>query len=347
MNPKRFFIAVLAGVLVCFCALSAFAISGDPFFVLSGLEEGDLAEFDNQRYQMGGLIRNQEYSAIVMGTSLVANYRASWFTQGLGKQTLKVTFPDGWISEFDTALSLAFRAQKGLDTVLFCMDPNIMIRPDSQRAVELPGYLYDLNPLNDVEYLLNVDTYQLVGRGLLKNSVLTSLDEAYVWDGAYTFSWGNALAGYPRPAVSQTTLPADTYLEAVEENLSVVCAWIEEHPDTEFIIWLPPYSILYWDKCTREGSADAVLTAVEHMGERLLDYDNVTFYLFTDDYEVITDLNNYTDHIHCSGEVTSYVAHSVMDPDLRVADREELSRRVAELRDYVSGYDYTLIFPET
>ena len=41
---------------------------------------------------------------MVMGTSLVANYHASWFTEGLGEETLKITFPDGWIAEFDTAL---------------------------------------------------------------------------------------------------------------------------------------------------------------------------------------------------------------------------------------------------
>ena len=141
MKAKHFFIAVLAGVLACFGVLILLLSTVDPFFVLHGMDEDDTARFDNQRYQMAGLIRHQDYSAVVMGTSLVANYRASWFTNGLGEETLKITFPDGWISEFDTALRLAFRTHPQLDKVYFCLDPNILVRPDSDRTVELPGYL--------------------------------------------------------------------------------------------------------------------------------------------------------------------------------------------------------------
>ena len=95
MKAKHFFIAVLAGVLACFGVLILLLSTVDPFFVLHGMDEDDTARFDNQRYQMAGLIRHQDYSAVVMGTSLVANYRASWFTNGLGEETLKITFPDG------------------------------------------------------------------------------------------------------------------------------------------------------------------------------------------------------------------------------------------------------------
>lgn len=346
MKSKGFFIAALACILACFAALSTLVIVEDPFFVFNGVAEGEKAHFSNQRYEMGGLIRHQEYSSVIMGTSLAANYRASWFTEGLGEKTLKITFPDGWISEFDTALRLAYRVKGELDTVCFSLDPNIITRPDSRRTVELPDYPYNLNPLDDVEYLLNADTYRLMGRSWLKGAEgAVVLDEAYVWDGSYTFSYSNALGGYPRPAISGTALPADAYLEAAEENLDVVCSWVEEHPDTRFKIWFPPYSILYWDKSIREGTAEAVLAAVEYAGQRLLAYDNVELYSFLQDYEVITDLNNYTDHIHCSGGVTYYVAQSVMGGAAPMT-AETLHEELAQLRQFVIDYDYTAIFPE-
>lgn len=264
MKPKHFFIAVLAGILACFGALTLLLSTEDPFFVLGGIGEEETALFDNQRYQMAGLIRHQDYSAVVMGTSLVANYRASWFTQGTGEQTLKITFPDGWISEFDTALRLAFRTHPKLNRVYFGLDPNILVRSDSGRTVELPQYLYNQNPLDDVEYLLNADTYETALRTFLRrrSEEAVTLDDAYVWDGAHDFSWDDALRGYARPEINPAPLSADAYLSAAEENLDVVCAWLEEHPNTQFIIWFPPYSILYWDKMTREGTADAILSAV-------------------------------------------------------------------------------------
>ena len=344
MKAKRFFIGVIGGVLACFGALILLLSTVDPFFVLHGMEEGDTARFNNQRYQMAGLIRHQDYSAVVMGTSLVANYRASWFTNGIGEETLKITFPDGWIYEFDAALQLAFRTHPELDKVYFCLDPNILIRPDGERTVELPKYLYNQNPLDDVEYLLNADTYQEAMRSYLRRNTdeMVTLDEAYVWDGTYSFSWASALAGYPRPEVSETVLPDDAYLAAAEENLDVVCGWIEAHPDVEFVLWFPPYSMLYWDKTTREGARDAILTAAQYAAGRLLDYDNVAFHSFLLSSPV-SNLDNYTDHIHCSGAVTAWAANNLMTGQGRL-DRAGLDDYFAQLRAYVDSYDYEALF---
>lgn len=344
MKAKHFFIAVLAGVLACFGALILLLSVEDPFFVMGGIGEGETALFDNQRYQMAGLIRHQDYSAVVMGTSLVANYRASWFTKGTGEQTLKITFPDGWVSEFDTALRLAFRTHPGLKRVYFGLDPNILVREDSQRTVELPDYLYNQNPLDDVEYLLNADTYETALRTYVRrrSADTVTLDEAYVWDGAYDFSWDDALRGYPRPEVNPEALPGDAYLPAAEENLDVVCAWVEEHPDTQFVIWFPPYSILYWDKMTREGSAEAILNAVEYAAGRLLEYDNVSVRSFLYCMHM-TNLNYYTDHVHCSGDVTAWVARCLIEGEF-VLTKEDYREQLDELRRYVMAYDYEILF---
>lgn len=345
MRAKQFFLIALLGIAACFGALIFLVAWEDPFFVLSGIGEDETAQFDNQRYQMPGLIRHQDYSAVVMGTSLVANYRASWFTEGLGEETLKITFPDGWISEFDTALDLAFRTHGELSSVYFCLDPNILIRPDSQRTVQLPAYLYNSNPLDDVEYLFNADTYALVLQSWLqrREDGGVTLDEAYVWDGTYTFSKAEALAGYVRPEVSGTILDADAYLDAAEENLDVVCGWIEAHPDTQFSIWFPPYSILYWDKMTREGSADAVITAVERAAERLLAYENVEVYCFLHAQSMITTLDYYTDHIHCSAKMTQWEAQSILAGAWRLTE-SNYKIRLDELREFVANYDYESIF---
>ena len=347
MKAKTFFLASLAVIFICFGALIALLSIEDPLFVLGGIGEGETALFSNQRYEMPGLIRHQNYSAVVMGTSLVANYRASWFTEGLGKQTLKITFPDGWVSEFDAALELAFRTHPGLDTVYFCFDPNILIRPDSQRTVELPRYLYNLNPLDDVEYLLNADTYALAltARQLRRESKTVTLDEAYVWDGTFTFDKAHALEHYVRPAVNADTLPADAFLAAADENLAVVCRWLRERPDVEFVIWFPPYCVLYWDLRTREGAAEAVIAAVEHAASLLLEYGNAELHCFLDAFDVITDLDNYTDHIHCSSAVTAWEAQNLMEGGWELT-RENCRERLDALRQFAADYDYDSIFDE-
>lgn len=341
MKAKTFFIAVLAGVLACLGTFILLLSAEDPFFVLGGIGEGETALFDNQRYQMAGLIRHQDYSQVVMGTSLAANYRASWFTEGTGKKTLKITFPDGWISEFDTALDLAFRTHPKLERVYFCLDPNILIRPDSQRTVELPEYLYNQNPFDDVEYLINADTYQTALRTWLRRQTAQTqpLDAAYIWEDSYVFSRETVLKGYHRPEVSGTVLPGDAYLEAAAENLDLVCAWAEKHPEAEFVVWFPPYSILYWDMMLREGRADAILNAVEYAAGRLMEYDNVAVHCFLHATTYTTDLDFYTDHIHCSYRLTRWEADNLMAGRWRLTG-ENFPGRLEELRDYVKSYDY-------
>lgn len=344
MKAKTFFLASLAVILICFGTLIALLSLEDPFFVLGGIGQEETALFNNQRYEMPGLIRHQDYSAVVMGTSLVANYRASWFTEGLGKETLKITFPDGWVSEFDAALELAFRTHPGLDTVYFCFDPNILIRPDSQRTVELPRYLYNLNPLDDVEYLLNADSYMLALRARLlrRRSETVTLDDAYLWS-SHPFSKGWAIVSYPRPEVSDTVLPADAFLDAVDENLKVVCGWAERHPDVKFVIWFPPYSVLYWDMKTREGAAEAVIAAVEHTTVTLLEYDNVAVQCFLDAVDIITNLDFYADHIHCSDTVTFWETQNLLEGGWELT-RENCRERLDALRQFAADYDYDAIF---
>ena len=344
MTAKRFFAAALAAAVLLLAACAALVAAIDPLHTIRPMEEGETALFLNQRYEMPGLIRNQDYSSVVMGTSLVANFRASWF----GEDTLKITFPDGWIAEFDTALDLAFRTHPELERVYFCLDPNILVRSDSERAVELPGYLYNDNPVDDLEFYLNADSLVLAVESVqaLKRGEGTDLDSAYIWDGTEAFSREQALVSYPRPeTVAAETLPADAYLAACEENLAVIEGWLAEHPDTEFTVWFPPYSILYWDKVTREGRSEAVLSAVEYAVERLMEHDNVTVHCFLIAADTVTHLDNYTDHIHCSGQVTRWMAEEMLAGRWKF-HAENYKMRLDELRQFVASYDYDSLFAE-
>ncbi len=345
MSAKRFFLSALAltlAVLLCLgCALAAL----DPFFVVRGLDEGDTAFFSNQRYEMAGLVRNQDYSAVVMGTSLVANYRSSWFTEGLGKPTLKITFPSGWPEEFDKALRLAWDTHPELDTVYFGMDLNVLVRSPDEQDVDLPEYLYNTNPLDDVEYFFNKETYIQAAKSAMKNrsGQGATLDNAYIWDGTAEFSKAHSMQVYYRWETYSDPEPAEPWIANADKNLAVFLRWIEEHPETEFNIWCAPYSILYWDWLTHAGRVDAYLTALEHAWGILSQYENVHLYSFLGREDIITNLDNYTDYIHCSGAVTKLEAESMM-AGLDPVTADNYRERVAQLREFVTNYDYDALF---
>ena len=342
MKARTFFLAVLACVLLALAGTAGVVAWADPLLTAGALEDGGTALFVNERYEMAGLIRYQDYEDIVMGTSLVANYRASWFTERTGRETLKVTFPDGRLSEFGIALDLAYRTHGALNTVYFCLDPNVLIRED--QSVELPEYLYNDNPADDLQFYFNGESLALAVKSmLLGDGAKAPLDEAFIWDEKHEFSWSSALGAYVRPEQAAGPLPADAYLAAARANMDTICSWVEGHPDTQFRIWFPPYSILYWDKAQREGTTEAILTALEYAWGRLVFYENVSVHSFLNDRWTITDLEEYTDHIHCSSQVTMKMAREMIDGSWRIRPDIYVGQ-IDELRQYVTGYDYDAIF---
>ena len=343
MNGKRFFIGALAATALLLAAAAGLVAYADPLLTVGALEPGEAALFVNERYEMAGLIRRQEYSNLVMGTSMAANFRTYWFS-ALPGGTMKVSFPDGRLSEFDIALDLAFRTHDAIDRVFFGLDPNILVR--SGQSVELPEYLYNDSPLDDFQFYLNAESLALAVESLiLGEEGKRTLDEAYVWDVTHTFSRAAALESYPRPEAVSAPLPADAYLAAAGANVDVVCGWAERHPDTQFIVWFPPYSVLFWDQAQRQGRTEALLNAIEYAWGRLLEQDNVTVISFLNAQSVVTDLDNYTDHIHCSSAVAQWMAFKLAAGEWRIWS-EAYQGQLDELRQFVTGYDYDAVFAE-
>jgi len=341
---KRWAAALLltAAALLGLCAGIVGTV--DPFFHYHDPDPEGEVWFD-QRAQGAGLLRTQAYETVLMGSSLAANYRPFWFDVFYETSTVKVTFPNGGFEEFTTALDYA-ASQQSVKRVIFGLDPNLLARSPEEAPNQLPEYLYDDNPLNDGRYLLNKDALLRSVYTVMKKAAgeTATIQDAFVWDGNVFFSEELALAGYDRPEESGAVLPPDAFLENARENLAVVTDWLERYPDTEFIFFFSPYSILFWDKMDRQGHTEAMLTLLEETAETLLQYENVQLQFFMADYGAITDLNNYSDHIHVAGRVT-YAMAQAMPTDTYRLQPETYAEVLDGLRDFVVHYNYEQLFP--
>ena len=97
--------------------------------------------------------------------------------------------------------------------------------------------------------------------------------------------------------------------------------------------------MLFWDKVTREGRVDAVLSAVRQAAETLLPYDNVRLYGYLMDGDIVTDLDNYCDYIHHSGAVCREIL-AMLRADQGRLTAEDLEATLAGWREFVVNYDY-------
>ena len=151
------------------------------------------------------------------------------------------------------------------------------------------------------------------------------------------------MAGEQRPEAEDTVLPEDAFFAVCDENLAVVKSWLTEHPDTEFIFYYSPYSILFWDKMERQGRTDAMFAALKYATEQLLAYDNVKIQCFLTDIDTITDLDNYADHIHVAGRVTWKMSKAMAGTE-NLLTPENYAEKLDALREYVVNYDYESIW---
>lgn len=341
---QRWTCGLLAGILVLLGLCAGIVYAVDPFCYYRMPEQWEPVYFD-ERSQMVGFARHAGAETVLMGTSMAANYRASWVEEIVGGKAVRITLPDGYLSEFDAVMDTVF-ASHPPEKVLFCLDANILHRDESGKTDAMPDYLYNENPLDDIKYLLNKDALYYSAFVLMSNhwGGITPADEAFTWDEGIWWNHMTALDNYPRPE-QEAALAADAWEENTAANLAVMEDWIRQHPETEFHIFFPPYSILFWDKTARLGQTDAVFAVLEQACGALLQYENVKLYGFLWEPDMVEDLDEYCDYIHHSGTRSRQVLERIAAGE-NLVTAENAQETLANWQEYVVHYDYEKFWDE-
>lgn len=303
-----------------------------------------------EAYTNPGVAKNLDFNAAVIGGSYVQNTKVSTVDRVFGVKAVKLTNAGGTPANLHRLLDLAFSSGQPLKTVLVAIPVTKFTssNTDSLRS-ELPEYLYDDNPLNDVAYLWNREVVipaavtalnQVVGRG--KNwSEERWLDEAYSWWGRYKTKNGKAyiLKHYEPPSKASREYPAGHYRDAAKAQFEAHLApVITAHPDTVFRFFFPPFSRLLWRDLLDRGSLRAHLEIKRYLTVRLLSYPNVEVHDFMRLEQYMSDLDNYKDRTHFLPPVTEYLTEALATGEHRLTTAETDADLDAFLA-YVAAYD--------
>ena len=86
-----------------------------------------------------------------------------------------------------------------------------------------------------------------------------------------------------------------------------------------------------------------MLSALDYAVQKLLEYDNIKVHFFMGREQIITDLSNYTDHVHCSGAIDRQLSQWMMG-DAFLLTRDNYRHYLDHLEEVVTGYDYEGLF---
>ncbi len=348
MNQYRkwlllFCAALAAGLL----AVTALVLIVDPFFQYHGPLEGYPYKVDNQLSQNPGMARHLEYDSVLLGSSMTASFDTDWFNEVLGLNTVKLSYNGALPKDEANIMEIIFDAKKdGVKTVFMALDQNTLSADINATKYPIPEYLYDKNPFNNIRYVFNKD--------VLLNYILKPLvdaEERTDWTQLYKPWWtdqyytkANVLMYYEPAGEAEEEMPEDIFLSGAADNLDHnICPYIEEHPETEFIFFYPPYSILYWNDVTRQKQLDAEIAELEYVTSRLLSYENVRVFCFQNQRDIVCDLNNYADYTHYHADVCRYIVECFASGACELTP-ENCGEVFADLADLASTYDYEAIY---
>lgn len=346
---KRWMAGFCGIVLAGFLGAGALVIWVDPFFQYHRPLEDFPYLVDNQVNQNPGLAKNMDYEGILIGSSMTASFNTDWFEELLGIKTQKLSYNGSYPKDLSNIMELAFRAKgDGIKAVFMAADQGTFSAGTEEVKFPVTKYLYDDNVLNDVQYLFNKDVIlNYILRPLADPKDASDWSELYKpwWTDEY-YTKANVLMYYEQAEEKEEALAADYFNEAVEKNLEVnIIPYIEAHPETEFYIFYPPYSILFWNDAVRQKELDAVIGRLEYMTERLLPYENVHIFSFLGEEDIIHNLNNYADYIHYHKNVCRYITECFADGDCELTEHD-YRKKFADLKRMAQEHDYESIWDD-
>jgi hypothetical protein len=325
----------------------------DPFFHYHRPLEGFPYVVDNQLSQNPGMARNMNYNSCIIGSSMTVNFDTDDFKELMGLDTLKLSYSGAYPNDDSNILSIVYdegsfaRKNSPVDAVFFAMDIPTMSADTEQTKYPLPEYLYDRNLFNDVNYVLNKDVlFQYILRPVVqgKGSDLSEIYASWWTPEYYNINW--VMHTYEEPEKSEVVYTKDDVLPMTRANLEKnILPFVEEHPETEFYFFFPPYSILYWHNVMQDNSLDATMAQYRYVADRLLQYENVHLFYFQN-MEEVTNLNNYADYSHYKPEINRYMVECFANGEHEISSSEEMDLELTKMRGIIDEFDFDELFSQ-
>ncbi len=294
-----------------------------------------------------GVAKNDSYETALIGSSMSENFVDSWFEDGkFGKSAVKLCLQGAHFDDYEVVLDEVIKHPE-LKNVVFGLDNYLLTDDPSEQEVTIPEYLSNDKLLDDCNYIWNKAAFmEFLPEFIIGNiKERGSDDNAYVWENLFPYGKDASIANYItfRPESGEDALGADYYFANADLFLSKFTKYIEARPDVKFYIYVPPYSIMFWDYSIKKGRLEAEICLLEKVYSTLLDYDNVEMYYFQNDTDVITDLSNYRDYSHYKQAINYYMYTRMRDGKERIT-KENYYDELLNMYEQAVTYDYDSLF---
>ncbi len=346
MKTYKWLISLLAVLLATLLLFAGMMYAIDPL-LRYGKEKEYITYYEySEIYSNPGIARNYEYDAVMVGTSMIENTNVEECNELFKCNMVRLPYSGGTSYNMKRILDICFESDNTIKTVYWNLDEFQLLGDHAAPRYPLPEYLYSNSHIKDLSYLLNLDIFyhyaflDVINTLQKKQQPAARTGETLFGD----YDKDSMLLTYSRPEISESTKSFEDVKETVDNNLNNnILPLIRDNPDTEFVFFMVPYSILYWDKEIRNGSFESTMDAVEYSMEQILAFENTKIYFYHNEPDIICNLDNYKDYSHYGTWINSFMTES-MAKDYGRVDKNNYKEVISEMKDFVYGYDFDKIF---
>ena len=340
MTRKRWSLTVEALLLAALSAIIALVVIVDPFEIYHrALFYNPPYESETQMYSVAGIARSYDYDSIIIGSSVTENCTPSVYEETLGGRFVKLCMNAGLSLDHAKIMDIALRTHD-VQRVVYGLDLFAYSYYYNNQKAETPDYLYDDLLHNDVRYWLNKSVlFSYIPKALASTGVPdedASRDSMYFWHPP-SMPGEEALRSridftVPVPEQDDPARMLELAQLSMEHNL---LPYIQQHRDTTFTIFFPPYSLLYWANEAEGGDFEPAMAQKQLIAEMLLAEPNVELFDFQSRFDWTTDYSLYYDRIHYISSVNDEMAFAMARGENRVTDAAQLRQSIDSLRKAV------------
>jgi hypothetical protein len=322
--PVMLALLVFFGTLYAYDPLSIFHLPWGREFTIAG----------NMRWQNAALIKHFDFDSIIIGNSHTENTSAREAGDLFGGAFMNLSMAGSSLYEQSFVLNRAFR-EKDIKTVFRLIHPNHdRARPGGYSADNW-AYLYDANPLNDFDVYLNAFYLGCLRKWssapeCVGTSFNRDMPTAWFEQSDYASRFGGLdkwvlhhdnwqISGFmhktlpalaSRPPVEQRPIASETAAAVRADINEFIVGLAREHPETRFICFFSPGSLLEKAVLAWDGRLEYYLFWVRETVMLSKDCGNIEIYGF--DNEAFTqDIANYKDLDHYSKDINSLILTSI------------------------------------
>ena len=282
--------------------------------------------YPEERYQNPAIAHSYKYDTVVVGTSMSENISIDKLKSDYGLNAIRQTFAGSSVFEQRSGLDVALRTGQVKNVIWelnFTSFGGADNKPKDSKAI-FPYYLYDNNPFDKVEYLLDPvqleRAWQIVTNPLPQSTLISNheMEILNVWETWFPYGaqyvWADFNQQRGNGAFDNTTAVQSTYSMTNIDNNFVTNVFdvVKANPNVQFVFYFAPFSVLEHASYEMQGIFENELEFRKLAFYGLSQFNNVRVIDFQGDNDTITNLDLYKDKMHYSPVVTNDVLYTIM-----------------------------------